>query len=63
MDDQVKRALNNYYCNPNIDAVDKRSYFTTLVTKYEIYLKKLYYLINNEELPASEPGRTPAFTR
>ena len=30
---------------------------TTLLMKYETYLKKLYYLVNGKEVPAKEEGK------
>ena len=53
----VKDNLNNIYTNENIRPVDKVQCFNSLVTKYEAYLKKLYYLINNEEVEGQD-GKT-----
>ena len=52
----VKNDLNDIYANPNVRMVDKVRGFNSLVTKYEVYLKKLYYLINNEEM-SNDDGR------
>ena len=52
----VKNDLNDIYANPNVRMVDKVRGFNSLVTKYEVYLKKLYYLINNEEM-SNEDGK------
>ena len=41
--------------------VDKRRHFNSLVSKYEAFLKKLYYLINSEELPARDLERSATF--
>lgn len=48
--DFLKEDLNNIYVNPEARVVDKVRGFNSLVTKYEVYLKKLYYLITNEEM-------------
>jgi type I restriction enzyme R subunit len=36
---------------------DKRMHLDMLLLRYEVYLKKLYYLIHGEELPAREEGQ------
>ena len=46
----IKNNLNNIYTNDQIRLIDKIQCFNSLVTKYEAYLKKLYYLIHNEEV-------------
>lgn len=59
IDNLVREALNNIYANPNITSIVKFSFFNLLVQKYEAFLKKLYYLINNEEVPGKD-GKEPA---
>ncbi len=39
-----------------LSLTDKRMYLDMLLMRYEVYLKKLYYLIHGEELPAREEG-------
>lgn len=56
-DDIIKNALNNIYCNDHLQSFDKRTYFNSLLSKYESYLKKLYYLCHGEEV-ASSTGST-----
>ncbi len=56
IDQIVKNDLNDIYVNPDVRMVDKVRGFNSLVTKYEVYLKKLYYLINNEEM-SNEDGK------
>lgn len=56
VDDLIRTALNNVYCNPDLQQVEKRIYFNSLVSKYEAYLKKLYYLINGEEIQNRDGG-------
>lgn len=53
----VKHNLNNLYTNDQIRLVDKIQCFNSLVTKFEAYLKKLYYLIHNEEIEGQD-GKT-----
>gem|GEM_PF-2942157 len=31
--------------------MDRRTYLNSLLTKYETFLKKLYYLIHSEDVP------------
>ena len=54
VNDLVKNDLNNIYNNPQIRIVDKVSHFNSLVSKYEAYLKKLYYLIHDEEIEGQD---------
>ena len=49
----IKNALNNIYCNDHLQNFDKQTYFNSLLSKYESYLKKLYYLCHGEEVPSS----------
>ena len=65
VDGLIKTALNNVYANQNIGILEKRTYFNSLVAKYEAYLKKLYYLINNDEVPRNpkkNPDSTPGLS-
>ena len=56
----IQRAFENLYAKkPTL--VDKHIAFNQLVTKFEAYLKKLYYLINGKELPARNEGDTPSW--
>ncbi len=55
----IKHNLNNIFTNDQIRMVDKVQCFNSLVTKYEAYLKKLYYLIHNEELEGKD-GKSPS---
>lgn len=49
VDDLLKMSFNNIYTNEAIDVTLKRVFFTNLITKYEAFLKKVYYLIHGEE--------------
>ena len=53
----LHRAFTNLYKqNPTI--VDKHVAFNLLVTKFEAYLKKLYYLMKGEEVKPQNEGET-----
>lgn len=58
IDDIVKDSLNMVCRAENMKPVEKRQHLTTLLVKYETYLKKLYYLINGKELSSQEEGRS-----
>ena len=53
----LHRAFTNLY-KKNATIVDKHVAFNLLVTKFEAYLKKLYFLINNEEVKPQKEGET-----
>lgn len=52
----ITRAL-TYLFVKDATIVDKFVAFNLLVTKFEAYLKKLYYLIHNQELEPQYPGQ------
>ncbi len=55
----INRAFANLYAKePNI--IDKSVAFNLLVTKFEAYLKKLYYMVNGEEVKPQFEGGTPS---
>ena len=54
MDEVVKDALNMVCRAEMLKPVEKRQYLTTLLIKYETYLKKLYFLMTGKEVPAQE---------
>ena len=43
-------SFNRLYCLEGMKLVDKRRHFNTIVTKYEVFLKKVYYLLNDKEM-------------
>ena len=53
----IADALRKLYCKPNTSIVDKFVSFNLLVTKYEAYLKKLYYIIHEEEIEPQFVGQ------
>lgn len=45
------------YRAPELRLVDRRRHFNSLVSHYEPFLKKLYYLMNGEQIQPEEEGR------
>ena len=55
-------SLNRLYCTTGMKVVDKRRHFNTIVTKFEVFLKKLYYVIHKEEMKnGREENSMPTF--
>ncbi|MDE5957682.1 MAG: DEAD/DEAH box helicase family protein [Muribaculaceae bacterium] len=52
--DLLIHSLNQLLCNERLSELERRVNFNTLVGKFEPFLKKLYYLINNRELTSRE---------
>lgn len=52
--DLLINSFNHLLCNEHLTELDRRAHFNTLVGKFEPFLKKLYYLINNRELTTRE---------
>ncbi len=52
--DLLINSFNHLLCNERLTELDRRAHFNTLVGKFESFLKKLYYLINNRELTTRE---------
>lgn len=50
VDGIIKDKLNEAFLGQNLRIVDRQTIFNQLVTKYEVFLKKLYYLIHQEEI-------------
>ena len=57
MDSVVKESLNMVCMAEGLSLSDKRMHLDMLLIRYEVYLKKLYYLIHREEIPAREDGQ------
>lgn len=49
LNEMLKNTLNKLYCGEN-RSIDLQVHFQTLVTKYEAFLRKIFYLMNGEEL-------------
>ena len=55
-------SLNRLYCTTGMKLVDKRRHFNTIVTKFEVFLKKLYFLIHQKEMKnGREENSMPTF--
>ena len=48
--DLILDSLNIVYCSDKLRTVDRRRHFNSLVSKYEVFLKKVYYLIEEKEI-------------
>lgn len=57
MDSVVKESLNMVCMAEGLSLSDKRMHLDMLLMRYEVYLKKLYYLIHKEEIPAREESQ------
>lgn len=58
IDEMLKDSLNMVCRAENLKPIEKRQHLTTLLIKYETYLKKLYYLINGKEVPVQDNARS-----
>ena len=59
--DLLLDSFNHLFNDKRLSLVDRRRHFNTILTKFETYLKKLYWLINKEELPNTrDPQKTPS---
>lgn len=62
INDILLDSFNRLYCIEGMKLVDKRRHFNTIVTKFEAFLKKLYYLIHKEEMKnGREETNMPTF--
>lgn len=61
LDAIIKNNLNNVYTNDQLSSINKVLHFNSLAERYEAYLKKLYYLIYDEEVPSGQDGKLPTF--
>src|SRR5574344_2151466 len=50
-------SMNRLVCQTKMKIVDKRRHLSTIVTKFELFLKKIYYQINGKELQSKEVGK------
>ncbi len=59
--DLLVDSFNRLFNDKKLTLVDRRRHFNTILTKYETFLKKLYWLINGEELKsARNPEKSPS---
>ncbi|MCR4964893.1 MAG: DEAD/DEAH box helicase family protein [Bacteroidales bacterium] len=62
MNEMVKDSLNHIYCGGQMRLVDRRRHFNTILSKYETFLKKLFYLINGFEVrPVVKEHKSASF--
>ncbi len=55
--DVIQNAFNHLYCSPvEVSFIDKKQYFNTLVSRFEVFLKKVYYLNEQKEIVCTKPG-------
>jgi len=55
--DVIQNAFNRLYCSPvKVSFVDKKQHFNTLVSRFEVFLKKVYYLRNHTTIVSTKPG-------
>lgn len=59
--DVIQNAFNRLYCSPvPLPLVDLKQHFDTLVSRFEVFLKKVYYLRNHKEIVSTRPGQEGA---
>ena len=59
--DLLVDSFNRLFNDKKLTIVDRRRHFNTILTKFETYLKKLYWLIHGEELRNTrDPEKTPS---
>ena len=56
--DLIQNAFNRLYCSPSkVSLVDKKQHFNTLLSRFEVFLKKIYFLKNHEIMVSTKPGQ------
>ncbi len=61
--DLLVDSFNRLFNDKKLTLVDRRRHFNTILTKFETYLKKLYWLIHGEELKNTrDPEKTPTLS-
>lgn len=58
MGDMVKDSLNMLCMAEGLTLTDKRRYLNDLLLKYEVFLKKLSYIIHGKEVESRDPGKS-----
>ena len=63
--DVLQNAFNRLYCSPRkVAFMDKKSHFRSLVSFFEVFLKKIYFIENGKEMVVTRenarPGEMPA---
>ena len=62
IDDLLKESINMLCIAEGMSLSDRRRHFNTLVSQFEAYLKKLYYLCFNKEVSPRKEGKTPTLS-
>ena len=56
--DVIQNAFNRLYCSPTtVSLVDKKQHFNTLISRFEVFLKKVFFLKNHAEMVSTRPGQ------
>ena len=56
--DVIQNAFNRLYCSAGkVSLIDRKQHFNTLVSRFEVFLKKVYYLNNHTGIVSTKPGR------
>ena len=56
--DVIQNTFNRLYCSPSkVSLVDKKQHFNTLVSRFEVFLKKVFYLKNHSQIVSTKPGQ------
>ena len=59
--DVIQNAFNRLFCSPvPLSLVDLKQHFNTLVSRFEVFLKKIYYLKNHQEIVSTKAGQEGA---
>ena len=63
--DVLQNAFNRLYCSPRkVAFMDKKSHFRSLVSYFEVFLKKVYFIENGKEMVVTRenarPGEMPS---
>lgn len=63
--DVLQNAFNRLYCSPRkVAFLDKKSHFRSLVSYFEVFLKKIFYIENKKEMVVTRenarPGEMPS---
>lgn len=54
------KAMSELFGRKKVNFIDKHVNSGNLSVKFEVYLKKLYYMLHDKEVPAQEEGKTVA---
>lgn len=55
--DVIQNAFNRLFCSPvKVAFVDKKMHFNTLVSRFEVFLKKVFYLRKHTTIVSTKPG-------